>query len=173
MAKERAALARLSGMTLSEHDLAGVYRRRYANFRRGAAAILGDHDLAHDIVQDAFAHALTQRRRFRGGTPEAWLWRSIERRALDKRRELARTTELGEDVDEGFMDSERDPELARAVAALPPRRRLVVFLRYFAGLSYAEIARIARIKEGTVAATLAQAHDELRFALEGETEVRK
>jgi RNA polymerase sigma factor (sigma-70 family) len=158
-------------MSLSENDLVGVYGRRYANFRRGAAAIVGDHDIAHDIVQDAFAHALTQRRRFRGGTPEAWLWRSVERRALDKRRELARTTELGENFDEAWLDSRRDPELARAVAALPPKRRLVVFLRYFADLSYAEIARVARVKEGTVAATLAQAHDELRVALEG-TEVR-
>jgi DNA-directed RNA polymerase specialized sigma24 family protein len=47
----------------------------------------------------------------------------------------------------------------------------VVFLRYFADLSYAEIARLCGIEEGTVAATLAQAHAELKLALEG-TEVR-
>jgi DNA-directed RNA polymerase specialized sigma24 family protein len=58
-------------MGISEAELADVYSRRYAGFRRGAAAIVGDDDLAHDIVQDAFAYALTQRRRFRGGTPEA------------------------------------------------------------------------------------------------------
>jgi DNA-directed RNA polymerase specialized sigma24 family protein len=33
-----------------------------------------------------------------------------------------------------------------------------VFLRYFAGFSYAEIAEALEIGEGTVAATLAQAH---------------
>jgi RNA polymerase sigma factor (sigma-70 family) len=54
------------------------------------------------------------------------------------------------------------------VRALPPRRRLVVFLRYFADLSYAEIAVIAGVSEGTVAATLAQAHGELLGLLDGE-----
>jgi RNA polymerase sigma factor (sigma-70 family) len=156
---------------LTEDELADVYKRRYAGFRRGAAAIVGDNDLAHDLVQDAFANALSSRGRFRGGTPEAWVWRSVERRALDKRRELGRTTELGDDLDLTVVESENDPELARAVGELPARRRLVVFLRYFADLSYAEIARLCGIEEGTVAATLAQAHAELKLALEG-TEVR-
>ena len=158
-------------MGLSESEVADVYARRYAGFRRAAAAIVGDDDLAHDIVQDAFAHALAQRGRFRGGTPEAWVWRSVERRALDSRRRSSRTTELGEDLDVAAFARDHDPELVRAVAALPAKRRFVVFLRYFVDLSYAEIARVAGIKEGTVAATLAQAHDELRLALEG-TEVR-
>jgi DNA-directed RNA polymerase specialized sigma24 family protein len=42
-------------------------------------------------------------------------------------------------------------------------------LRYFADLSYADIARICELSEGTVASTLAQAHAELlqRLQLEG------
>ena len=47
------------------------------------------------------------------------------------------------------------------VAALPERQRLAVFLRYFADLPYAEIASLLDISEGTVAATLSQAHAEL------------
>ena len=57
--------------------------------------------------------------------------------------------------------AERDPELAEAVRGLAPRRRLVVYLRYFADLPYAEIASLLDISEGTVAATLSQAHAEL------------
>ena len=49
---------------------------------------------------------------------------------------------------------------------LPPRRRLVVFLRFFGDLSYAQIAEVCGISEGTVAATLAQARDELSAALD-------
>jgi RNA polymerase sigma factor (sigma-70 family) len=63
---------------------------------------------------------------------------------------------------------ERDPALARAVRALPARRRLLVFLRYYADLSYAEIAAAAGVSEGTVAATLAQARESLLAALEKE-----
>jgi DNA-directed RNA polymerase specialized sigma24 family protein len=38
---------------------------------------------------------------------------------------------------------------------------MVVFLRYFADFSYAEIAQALGIAEGTVAASLAQAHSAL------------
>jgi DNA-directed RNA polymerase specialized sigma24 family protein len=48
----------------------------------------------------------------------------------------------------------------------------VVFLRYFADLSYTEIAFVCGISEGTVAATLAQAHTALREQLDG-TEVKR
>jgi DNA-directed RNA polymerase specialized sigma24 family protein len=51
---------------------------------------------------------------------------------------------------------------------LPPRRRLIVFLRYFADFSYADIASACDVSEGTVAATLAQAHQALAETLEPE-----
>lgn len=60
---------------------------------------------------------------------------------------------------------ERDPELAEAIRNLPPRRRLVLFLRHFADLSYTEIASLLEISEGTVAATLAHAHADLQTEL--------
>lgn len=59
----------------------------------------------------------------------------------------------------------RDPELAGAIRALPPARRLVVFLRFVADLSYAEIAEICGISEGTVGATIAQARAALQEAM--------
>jgi DNA-directed RNA polymerase specialized sigma24 family protein len=59
-----------------------------------------------------------------------------------------------------------DSGLLDAVGRLPPRRRFIVFLRYFADLSYADIAEICGISEGTVAAALAQARTTLRSELE-------
>jgi RNA polymerase sigma-70 factor, ECF subfamily len=61
---------------------------------------------------------------------------------------------------------EGDPELRACLAALPERQRLVVFLRYFADLSYREIAETLEIEVGTISATLHAAHDSLRAALE-------
>ena len=58
-----------------------------------------------------------------------------------------------------------DPTLAAAVRELPPQRRIAIFLRYFADLSYAEIGETLGIAEGTVAATLSQAHRQLGAAL--------
>ena len=87
------------------------------------------------------------------------------RQALDQRRRR-RARRLEAAFEPQFVESESDPELAEAIRALPPRRRLVVFLRYFADLRYADIAELCGIDEGTVAATLARAHADLRRILE-------
>ena len=59
-----------------------------------------------------------------------------------------------------------DARLAAAIAALPERQRLAVFLRYYADLDYASIAEALGVKAGTVAASLSAAHENLRKTLE-------
>jgi RNA polymerase sigma factor (sigma-70 family) len=152
-------------MALSPEEIERVYERRYAGFRLGACAILNDFDAAHDAVQDGFARALVYREKCRSSSPEAWIWRMIERKALDELRRR-RTGRLEDAFDADLIASESDPALAAAVKQLAPRRRLVVFLRYFADLPYADIARVCGMSEGTVAATLAQARAELLRRLE-------
>ena len=151
-------------MAATASAIEDVYHRRYSGFRYGAAALAGDAELSHDVVQDAFATALTRRAQFRGGSLEAWIWRIVARKAIDARgrREVA----VEDLLDASSVTSARDPELAHAIRRLPPRRRLVVFLRYFADLPYDAIAETCGVAEGTVAATLAQAHAELRELLE-------
>ena len=57
-----------------------------------------------------------------------------------------------------------------ALGALSPQRRLVVFLHYYAGFSYAEIAEAVGISEGTVGATLTKARELLRDTLKAEVQ---
>jgi RNA polymerase sigma-70 factor (ECF subfamily) len=151
-------------VTVDERALAieGLYRRRYLAFRNGLAPVVGSREAARDVVQEAFARALRERGRFRGeGSLESWVWRIAIRVALASRRN-GREVALEEALaTAGLPEPERDPALAAAVASLPARRRLVVFLRYFADLSYSDIAEICGIAEGTVAASLAQAHEAL------------
>ena len=71
-----------------------------------------------------------------------------------------------------LLEPERDPQLEAAIRRLSPRRRLIVFHRYFGDFSHAEIAAACDVSEGTVAATLAQSHAELRAELEQEGAVR-
>ena len=68
---------------------------------------------------------------------------------------------MSELPDTGFVDEGGDPVLVTAVRALPRQRRLAIFLRYFADLSYAEIGEVLGVAEGTVAATLSQAQKQL------------
>ena len=143
-----------------------LYHRRYSGFRHGAAAVIGDREAAHDAVQDGFAAALVDRARFDGGSLEAWVRTIVVRKALDIRRRRGSDVPIEDDFNPELVESERDPEVAAAIRALSPRRRVMVFLRYFADLSYAEIADVCGVSAGTVAAALAQAHAELRRALE-------
>lgn len=140
-----------------------LYRDRYVGFRNALAPVAGSREAARDAVQEAFAIALRERRQLRREESLApWVWRIAYRLALRERGRV-REGELPEDV--SIPEEDRDPALAAAIRTLPPRRRLVVFLRYFADCSYAEIAAALGISEGTVAATLAQAqaalHDQL------------
>ena len=156
-------------MGASSEQLELLYRSRYGAFRNGLAPLTGSYERAHDVVQEAFARALRERDRFRGdGSLEGWVWRIAFRIALDERRN-GHTLELEEAFDAAEAPaSERDPELAAALRQLPARRRQVVFLRYFADLSYAEIGELVRQREGTVAATLARAHADLLATLSTE-----
>jgi DNA-directed RNA polymerase specialized sigma24 family protein len=150
-----------------ETALEELYRRRYHAFRRAVASLVGGYDAAHDVVQDGFAAAYAKRRRYRGeGSLEGWVWRIVLRRAQAVRR---RGLALGGAwLDPRLVAPEREPELAAAVRALPPRRRLIVFLRYYADLSYSEIAEATGIDRGTVSATLNQAHRQLQHLLREE-----
>jgi RNA polymerase sigma-70 factor (ECF subfamily) len=142
-----------------------VYARRYQGFRGALAGIVGNYELAHDVVQESFVRALRSKGDFRGDGPlEAWIWKIALRAAFEMR---GRTTEqaLVDAFEPELPKPDRDEELAAALRALSPRRRLVVFLRYVADLDYAEIARVCEISEGTVAATLAQAKAALAASL--------
>jgi RNA polymerase sigma-70 factor (ECF subfamily) len=146
-----------------------LYRRRHAALRNGLAPLVGSREAARDVVQEAFARALRERRRYRGeGSLEAWVWKIAFRLALASRRN-GREVALDEALIETRLpEPERDPALAAAVATLPPRRRLILFLHYFADLTYHDIAEVCGIAEGTVAASLAQARAALLEALEDE-----
>jgi RNA polymerase sigma factor (sigma-70 family) len=137
-----------------------LYRTRYSHFREALAPIVGDRDQAHDVVQEAFARALRKSGELREEESlPAWIWKIAYRIALNERRALHPADELPDDM--AILEPERDPDLAAALRALPPQRRLVLFLRYYADFSYAEIAAALDIRQGTVSATISQAHSAL------------
>jgi RNA polymerase sigma factor (sigma-70 family) len=152
-------------------EIETIYRTKLTELRRVARAVLGDADAAHDAVQDGFVRAIRDRASFRGeATLEAWVWSCV----MNAIREAGRT--LGKqrrpidlrllDVDAGH---ERQDELIRAaLRRLPERQRLVLFLRHYADLDYAEIGVALDIATGTVSATLHAARAALRDALQGD-----
>jgi RNA polymerase sigma factor (sigma-70 family) len=154
-----------SGATLAE--LEAVYRARFAAFCRVAAGIVGDRDLARDVVQEAFGTAIRRRTTYqRRGPLEAWLWRLVVNTARDHRQLRARSATVAVESPSTNGHADSADAVAAAVSLLPERQRLVLFLRYYADLEYAAIADALGIRAGTVAATLSAAHAAVRRALE-------
>ena len=152
-------------------EIEAIYRRRFRAFLLSVTALLGDGEAALDVVQDGFALALHRRRSFRGeGTLEGWLWRIVLNLARDERRARRQRRAHHRPTADTAEAGDAPADLRSLLLALPERQRLAVFLRYYADLSYAEIAEALGIKPGTVAASLHSAHATLRHDLE---EVRR
>jgi RNA polymerase sigma-70 factor (ECF subfamily) len=159
-------LSRSPGASLEE--LEALYRESLPRFRRVAAAIVGDRERACDVVQDAFGTAIRRRASFRRSGPlEAWVWRLVVNTARDQARPFQPPPEellARQEAQNGSTPLHE--ELRVAVAFLPERQRLVLFLRYYADLDYAAIAAALEIAPGTVAASLNAAHAALKRTLQ-------
>jgi RNA polymerase sigma factor (sigma-70 family) len=142
-----------------------AYRDSYRRFLRVAVGMLGDLDRARDAVQETFARALRSRGDLRRiESVSGWLWRTLMNVCLaEKRRPLDRRVVPDEAATNGHADDW--PEVRAMVAALPERQRMVLFLRHYADLDYQQIAEIAGVDRGTVAATLHAAHRTIRKAM--------
>jgi len=143
-----------------------VYRARASEFLRVATAIAGSREGGRDAVQEALTRAFARRTTFRGtGTVEAWLWKAVVNAARNVRDRSARVAEGPDDAAAHDPVDERRDAVRAAVAALPERQRLALFLRYYADLDYAAIASALGVRRGTVSATLNHAHEALRASL--------
>lgn len=150
-------------------EIEQLYRRDLARFVRVARVVVHDEQAAFDVVQEAFMRAVEKRRSFRRRGPiEAWVWRILVNEA--RKRASAAHREGAADVGLGASNGRppADAAVRAAIAALPERQRLAVFLRYYADLDYASIATALGIERGTVSATLSAAHRSLQRTLKEE-----
>lgn len=171
-AKENWLGQSLSHMDPRAEELERLYRERLGRFVNVLASVTGSYESGREATQEAFARALAARMSFRGdGTLEGWVWR-IALRAAQERRVSVPLGRMDDVPEVALVEPERDPALTLALQKLPPRQRLFVFLRYFADLSYAEIAAACDVSKGTVAAALAQARTVLADELSKEGAVR-
>jgi RNA polymerase sigma factor (sigma-70 family) len=145
-------------------DLEALYRRDFARFVRVATALLRDEERAVDAVQEAFATAIRERRRFRGdGSLEGWVWRIVVNAA---RKARPRWDDEPIGCSEATESTDDPAPVRAAIATLPERQRMTLFLRYYADLDYRSIAETLEVSPGTVAASLNAAHASLRRKLQ-------
>ena len=152
-------------------DIEAVYRARFQAFLFTATAFLDDPESAWDVVQESFASAVQSASSYAGrGTVEAWLWKIAVNSMRDAARRRARDLGLGAKLQSVYAAANADPAgpddgLRAALAALPERQRLAIFLRYYGDLDYQTIASSLGASEGTVAASLNAGRAALRSRL--------
>jgi RNA polymerase sigma-70 factor (sigma-E family) len=138
--------------------LVALYREHYASLVRLASLLLHDVGAAEDVTQDAFAKVLVAWGRIR--EPEKALpyvrsavlngarSRMRHLHVVDRHRpEPRRDTQSAE---AGALSGEEHREMIAALRALPVRQRECLALRYYLGLSEAEIAETLGISAGSV-----------------------
>ena len=160
------ALARFEDTVLPHLDSAYTLARHL---------LRNEHD-AEDVVQDAYLRAVRHFEGYRGGNMRAWLLTIVRNTCyswLRRHRPDAQAVEFDEAV-HGEVGDDPETELLRgalrealdqAIEGLPVEFREVVILRDVQGLSYTEIAEVARIPVGTVMSRLSRARERLQRAL--------
>lgn len=157
-------------------DLAfeALYRSSRDDVYAYVAGLLRDRGAAEEVTAVAFERAYRKRARFdpRRGSGRAWLFGIARNAALDELRRRKRHAELATDPID--VDARDDPErhetrllLTAALAELSPRERELVALKFFAGLSNAEIGAVVGISESNAGTRLHRVVEKLREACDG------
>src|SRR5579859_253191 len=150
-----------------------LYRSSRDDVYAYVATLLRDRAAAEDVTALAFERAYRRRRTFdrRRGDERAWLFGIARNAALDELRRRARLARLAvdpEDVSDPAVD-EGEVELRRtavrtALAQLSGREREIVALKFHAGLSNPELARVLGVSESNAGTLLYRTMEKLRRA---------
>jgi RNA polymerase sigma factor (sigma-70 family) len=149
---------------LASGDAAGFeefYRVEYPGTVRLAWLLTHSPSVSEDLTQDAFAAVY---RRFDNlDHPVRYLRSALINRCKSWHRdELFRRRRLLRLREEQCEMSLPDPQLMRAVKKLPYRQQIVIFARYWADWTEAEIADVLGCRPGTVKSLASRALARLR-----------
>ena len=142
---------------------------------RFAGVLTGDRALAEDVVQDALIRA-SGRWQMIGqlDRPEAYVRKMIVNEFLSWRRRSWRLVPGGagsglggQPIPDPAADYAERDAITIELAKLPRRQRAVLVLRYYQGLSDAEIAEVLGCRPGTVRGYAARALAALRAEMAG------
>lgn len=151
--------------------VAELFRDHHGELVRLAVLMVGDVPTAEDVVQDVYTrlHSRAHQHQHQPEDPLPYVRAAVlngcrsalRRRVVARRVTLVhRASQRHEQVlasaeSEVILSEERRQVLA-ALARLSRRRREVLVLRYYLGLSEAEIAAVLGISPGTVKSTAAR-----------------
>lgn len=176
--------------SLTPSQFAAQYRQLYPKLWLTAVGVIGDRAYADDIVQEAVIIALKKLQQFSVGTSlNAWLGEIVRRCALNYLRKTKNRGTVA--ADPAVLDRHQsgmesgpvatptsleelystfqvsfDDDVMRALNAVGEVARGCVLLRTVQGLSYAEIAELMGVPEGTAMSHVHRAKQRMRSMLQ-------
>jgi len=165
-----------------DHRFATLYRATLAPLRRYLGRLIGNRTEAQDLAHDAYARVYAAMDAQRVEKPEAFLYTTARRLALNqiKRRQIAPvqdddaskiiefTPAGAPGVEQQVIARQEWARLEAAIAALPPGCRQVLLLCRMEQRTHAEIAAAVGIAISTVEKQHARALRLLRAALQAQ-----
>jgi RNA polymerase sigma factor (sigma-70 family) len=153
--------------------LEGLFREHYTSVLRLARVLTGDDEVAEDIAQDAFVRLDGAKSWPVPGAELAYLRRTVvnlshdhfRRRLVVRRHARSTTDNAGDLTGPAALDRSQQSRIAAAVRGLPRRQRDCMVLRYYSGLSDAEVADVLAIGIGSVKSSIARARSRLAHEL--------
>jgi RNA polymerase sigma-70 factor (ECF subfamily) len=150
--------------------------RHGAALTRYAASVTGSEDAARDVVQDVFLRLWEASPERLDGHLTEWLFTVCRNRSIDMQRKGDRMSALTDEQWESTVGAEPDPSMEAErqdtlgvalglLRGLSGQQQEVVRLKFQAGLSYEEIARVTGLTSGHVGFILHTALKTLRQRL--------
>jgi RNA polymerase sigma-70 factor (sigma-E family) len=151
-------------------DIAELVEARSTALLRLAYAVVGDHQLAQDLLQEALVKVYVAWPRLRDvSAAEAYARRTIVTTAISwRRRHSFHERPLDVQPDQAGNEADQSDRLVthdvlwQQVRSLPPRQRAALVLRYYEDLSEADTASLMGCSTGTVKSQLSAALGKLR-----------
>jgi len=148
-----------------------------------ARRIVGSHDEADDVVQEAFVKAYLALGDFRGDSSFfTWLYRitvNLSLNAVRKRQVmnylheselLSRILPSSDDPGRDVEQQETESALERAVARLPEKQKAVFVMRYYDAMTDEEIGRVLKTSVGGLKANYFHALRKVQEYMRNENE---
>ena len=143
--------------------LAEAYRRHAGAAFALARRLLGDRDLAEEVLQEVFLRLWNAPERYdpERGSLRSYLLAQTHGRSVDllrsetsrrrrEEREARETAEHRVDIEREVIDLSVAEQIKDVVAGLPTDERRAIELAYFGGHTYREVAVLLDQPEGTV-----------------------
>src|SRR5229473_5226671 len=148
-----------------------------------AYRMVADHQVAEDLLQDAFLSVWRRATSYspQSGAVRSWLVSIVHHRTIDYLRAVRRRStmkqatweEVEQDERTAFPDvwdeawrSVQSAQVRAALMHIPPEQRMIIELAYFSGWTHSEIAKGCQLPLGTVKARIRIGLLHLKRALE-------